>query len=32
MEVIQLKVIKETELDYRDASNDYAFFALFSLS
>ena len=32
MEEIQLKVIKKAELDYRDASNDYALFGLFSLS
>ena len=32
MEEIQLKIIKKTELDYRDASHDYAFFGLFGQS
>ena len=29
MEEIQPKVIKKTELDYRDAWNDYAIFGFF---
>ena len=31
-EEAQLKVIKKTELENRDESNDYAFFGLFNLS